>query len=71
MMFDRMIGRALQLAERRAMERTMELTERMRTEAPHGIAIEATSEGVRLSGRGLRIRIALEPALRWLLAGLR
>jgi uncharacterized protein YbjQ (UPF0145 family) len=71
MMFDRVIGRALRRAERRAMESMVELTERMRAEAPHGIEVEATSEGVRLSGRGLRLRIALEPALRRLLAGLR
>jgi hypothetical protein len=71
MMFDRVIGRALRRAERRAMERTMELTERIRAEATHGIEVEATPEGVRLSGRGLRLGVALEPALRRLLAGLR
>jgi hypothetical protein len=42
-----------------------------RRAAPPGLAVEPAAEGVRLSGRGLKRRFALEPALRWLTAVLR
>lgn len=71
MMFERMMDRAARRAERRAKEAAMELAERVRAELPPGVEAEAIEGGVRLAARGLKRRYALDPALRWLLAGLR
>lgn len=68
-MFERLMERARKAAERRAAGQVLELTERMRAEAPGGVRIEAGEGGVVLSGRGLRRRFAVEPALRWLRHG--
>jgi hypothetical protein len=70
-MFEKLARRVQAQAESKAKERTLELTERVRAELPRGIKAEATPEGIRLSGRGLKRRFVLDPALRWLLAGLR
>ena len=70
-MFERIMGRAQLLAERRARARCSELAERMRAELPASVEVEETARGVRLLGRGVRRRFALEPALRWLTAALR
>lgn len=53
-------------AERRAREKAAELAAKMRAELPRGIAAEAVEEGVRLSGRGIARRFALDAGLRWL-----
>jgi hypothetical protein len=65
-MFERMAERVKRLAERCAEGRVLELTARLRAELPHGIDAEAAEGGVRLRGRGLGRRFALEPELRWL-----
>ncbi len=70
-MFELLMDRISRTAERRRRERIEALAERMQAAAPLGIAIEPAAEGVRLSGRGLKRRFALEPALRWLTAVLR
>lgn len=70
-MFEAMTRRVGLVAERRARTRAVQLAERVEANVPPGVIIEAVPEGVRLSGRGLRRRFALEPALRWLTAGLR
>jgi|GEM_PF-4083284 len=69
-MFERITRRAGRFAERRATVRAAELAGRLGGVA-RGIKVEAVQDGVRLSGRGLRRRLALEPALRWLTAALR
>ncbi len=66
-MFERSIRRAAAAAERRAVQRADALHERMRDELPAGIGAERVAEGVRVSGRGLRRRLALEPGLRRLI----
>ncbi len=71
MMFERMTARAGEAARRRARERKAELAERVAAELPPGIAVEQAEEGIALSGRDIRRRFALEPALRWLVGGLR
>jgi len=63
-MFEGLMERVRAKAARRVEARVLELCER---EAPRGVSIEATSEGVTLSGRGLRRRVVTEAALRWLL----
>jgi hypothetical protein len=65
-MFERAARRAAALAARRAEARADDLAARMQDEIPAGIAAERTRDGVRLSGRDLRRRLALEPGLRWL-----
>ena len=71
MMFERMMARAGEAAWRRARQRKAELAERIAAELPRGIALEQTEEGIAWSGRDIRRRFALEPALRWLVGGLR
>jgi hypothetical protein len=70
-MFERLKARALLLAEARAERRRHALAARLADELPAGIAADRTGEGVELSGRGLKRRLALEPALRALIGRLR
>ena len=70
-MFERTMSRVRLEAERRAKARIEMVAERMATALPRDIAAEPTPEGVLLSGRGLRRRFALDPALRWLTSVLR
>ncbi|HLL59543.1 MAG TPA: hypothetical protein VK391_06600 [Allosphingosinicella sp.] len=70
-MFERTMRRATALASQRAERRAAELAERLKGAAGRGILVDTVQGGVRLSGRGLRRRLALEPALRWLTAALR
>lgn len=70
-MFERLMERAARKAGQRTQARIVTLASRMEGALPSGIDCEAAREGVRLSGRGLRRRFALDPALRWLTAALR
>jgi len=65
-MFERMVERAARQAERRAESRVRELTQRLRAQLPAGIRAEAAKGRVRLTGKSLRRRFALEPGLRWI-----
>lgn len=67
-MFERMEERVARRTRGIAAERTRELAERLREEAPAGVEIMAAGTDVELRGRGLRRRSALEPRLRTLLA---
>jgi len=67
-MFEALTERAEMLARRRADEVRAQLAARLRAE---GIAVDMDEGGVVLRGRGLRARLALEPALRWLTTELR
>ena len=69
-MFERMIERGQRLARERAGARRWALAERLRAELPRGIAVAEDERGVRLSGRGLGRRFALDASLKWLVAGL-
>jgi hypothetical protein len=66
MIFERLGDHAAAAAEQRKAARVLELTERLGAEMPAGVEAEASAEGVRLTGRGLRRRFVLEPALRWM-----
>ena len=68
-MFERLSERVEREARERAAARASELAERMRASLPGGIEAEAAPEGVLLTGRGIARRFALDPALRWLVAG--
>lgn len=57
-------------ARRRATEVANRLADRLEEELPAGIGVDVSSRGVEFRGRGIRRRFALDPALRWLVAGL-
>jgi hypothetical protein len=70
-MFERLTARAQGAARRRARALSHELAARIEGERLRGVTVAADEDGVRLSGRALGRRFALEPALRWLIMGLR
>lgn len=67
-MFETTIDRVERHARSRAGERRREIAERLEAGLPDGIRVEETERGVRLSGRGLNRRAALDPGLGWLIA---
>jgi hypothetical protein len=69
-MFAGLIARAERLARARARARGRALAERFAEALPKGVEAEAGEGGVRLSGKGLRRRFVLDPALGRLIAGL-
>jgi hypothetical protein len=70
-MLERLMLHGAALARRAAEGRRAALAEALGEDAPEGVRVSEDSEGVALEGRGLRRRFALEPELRWLLAGRR
>ena len=66
-MFESLMARVERAARRRAKERCEALADRARGMLPRGIEAEAADGGVRISGRRLVARLAVEPGLRWLL----
>ena len=70
-MLEGLEDRAQRAARRRIEARGAQLAERLRAALPGGIVVEAAAGEVRLRGRNLARRFALEPALRWLTAALR
>lgn len=69
-MFEATIERAERHARRRAVLRSEKLAQDLAAALPAGIEAAAVQEGVRLSGRGARRRLALDPGLRWLVSRL-
>ena len=69
-MFERLEARAKRAAESRAIDRKEALAEQLRTLLPGMIEVEASREGVTLSGPGLGRRLVLDASLRWTIAGL-
>jgi hypothetical protein len=70
-MFEGLEPRARRAAERRAKARAAELAQQMGELLPRGISAEAVDGGVAVSGRGIRRRWLLEPALRWMIGELK
>jgi hypothetical protein len=70
-MFERLAAYGAALAEKAVRRRLADLAEALRDEAPAGVRVEEEDEAIVLAGRGLARRLALDPALRWLLAGRR
>jgi hypothetical protein len=68
-MFAALTARIERLAEARARARGRDLAERFGEALPPGVRAEAEARGVTLSGRKLRRRIALDPRLSQLIAG--
>ena len=69
-MFEALTARAARTAERRADAHKSRFTQRLEASLPGDMGVEAGAEGVRLSGRALKRRLALDPALRWIMAEL-
>jgi hypothetical protein len=65
-MFEKLMLKGAALAEGAARRRLGKLAEALREEAPAGLRVSEEEGAVALSGHGLRLRFALEPALRWL-----
>ena len=68
MTFEALEARMKRAAEVRAASRRTALAAELAAILPEGVAAEAVEAGVRLSGRGLRRRVARDAALRWLIA---
>ena len=69
-MFEQFEARATGTAESAVAERKARLADQLRTILPREIGVEATDEGVLLSGPGLERRLVLDSSLRWTIAGL-
>jgi hypothetical protein len=69
-MFETLIARVGAQAERRAQARARALAAALDRALPGDVAVSAAPEGVRLEGRGLGRRLALDPALKWTIMGL-
>ena len=69
-MFETLTARAAARAEARAAEQARRLAARLDQDLPGGVRVEADAQGVRLTGRALRRRLALDPALKWMIAEL-
>jgi hypothetical protein len=70
-MFERLMLHGAALAAKAARRRRSALAEALREEAPAGVEVSEEDEAVLLSGPGLGRRFAVEPGLRWLVAGRR
>lgn len=70
-MFERLTEAASRAGERRALARAAALADQMSAELPRGIEVQATADAVVISGRAVKRRFAIDPALRWLTARLR
>jgi hypothetical protein len=70
-MFEALLERARRRGEARAQAAARRIAEAAAAEAPKGVRVEASADGVRLSGRGLARRLVEEPALRWLIGRVR
>jgi hypothetical protein len=69
-MFERFEARASGAAEALAAARKARLADQLRTILPPEIGVEASDDGVELSGPGLERRLVLDSSLRWTIAGL-
>ena len=70
-MLEKAIERARLRGAEQARLQARRLAEAAADAAPAGVAVEDSEEGFALAGRGLRRRLALEPALRWLMERMR
>lgn len=69
-MFEKLLDRVTRKAEMRVRTRISSVTDQVQAELPSGIEAEAEIDGIRISGWAIKRRFALDPWLRWLVAGL-
>jgi hypothetical protein len=67
-MFETLIARAQGAAERRAAARADALAAALDGALPGDVTVAVGADGVGLTGRGLERRLALDPALKWVVA---
>jgi hypothetical protein len=65
-MFEGIVARAAAAAERRVRARTRQIAQEAEAALPRHVRVKTHDGLVRFSGRGLRRRFLVEPALRWL-----
>lgn len=70
-MWEGLIGRAERAGRERVRALIGDVAGRLRAELPNGIEVAESEAGIVLTGRGIRARFALDPALRWLLVRVR
>jgi hypothetical protein len=70
-MLERVLDRGRAIAERAAGVQRKAAADRLRDQDVPGVQVSEEGETILLSGRALRLRFALEPALRWLTAVIR
>jgi len=64
-MFERLKARLEREAERRAARQARRIAAALAEALPDDVRVAADEQGVRLSGRALLRRLALEPELKW------
>jgi hypothetical protein len=69
-MFEQLERRVRMAAEARVAERTAALAQQLRDLLPRDIDVEASGDGVLLTGRGLGQQLVLDASQRWTIAGL-
>ena len=70
-MFEQLQERARRAGAALADKRRRDVAAQLTAERPQGVEIRSDGDGVALSGRGLRRRMALDPLLRALLGRVR
>jgi 5-enolpyruvylshikimate-3-phosphate synthase len=70
-MLEKAIERARLRGAERARRHARRLAQAAAEAAPAGVAVEESGDGFALAGPGLKRRLALEPALRWLVERVR
>jgi hypothetical protein len=63
---ERLAARGAAIGARGARRLGRELAERARAELGQDARVDPEADGLSITGRGIRRRFALEPALRWL-----
>ena len=69
-MFETLMAQAVARADERAAERADRIAARLEEALPDDVRARADADRVRLTGRGLKRRLALDPAFRWIMAEL-
>ena len=69
-MFESLMARAAHAADRRAAEQARRLAAEFAAAVPGDVGVAAVADGVRLSGRALKRRLAIDQALKWTIQGL-
>lgn len=68
-MFEALVARIDRRSARRATELARDIAESLTVSMPASVSVLAEENGVRLAGRELVRRFALDPAVRWLVTG--
>jgi hypothetical protein len=67
-MFEELVAKGAAFGEARCRRLRARVAAALREAAPRGVAVVEVETGVILSGRGLRLRSIVDPAVRWIAA---